>query len=592
MSVSKILRIQDLLEVHATTASSDYTSGAAVITGGVGIGGKLYTNDSITAQSGLTVTTGGLTATAGDITASADNVVVTLGDINVTAGTLNLDASGGAAVSFISDTPFDASSGTVAGSTFAGGVAVAKKIFSGLGMTAVAGGFTATAGDITADVDNVVVTLGDINVTAGTLNLDASGAADVSFISDTPFDASDSTTAGSTFAGGVAIAKKVWVGTGVTTTSGGFTATAGNMLLTSGNATLTDGIINLDKTTTTTLVSDSTATSTSTITGAATFAGGVGIAENLYVGGLLNVGAGVTITGDLTVNGTTTTVNSATLEIADNIIIANAGPASTKDAGFMVERYISDVIGEDAEETSVDHGGVAQAGTVSSITLGAGAHIDNDYYNGWYIVLTGGTGANAAGVEITDYNGTSKVATVDAWVGVTPGADTVYSLFNKRYAGLMLNEGTDIFELKYIPSQNITDLDFSASQYGGLKTSTFESTSNATVGGNLIVNGTFSRPPFSTTSLAFDATPYTVLGNDAVIFITNTTAFLVNLPTVASSVGKSYTFVKMSVDAFDITIDANGADTIDDGTSTILVLSNQYERVTIMGSASTFWLIV
>ena len=55
-------------------------------------------------------------------------------------------------------------------------------------------------------------------------------------------------------------------------------------------------------------------TSTSITTGAAIITGGVGISENL------NVGGNVTITGNLQVLGTTTSVETATLQVEDNII--------------------------------------------------------------------------------------------------------------------------------------------------------------------------------------------------------------------------------------------------------------------------------
>ena len=61
--------------------------------------------------------------------------------------------------------------------------------------------------------------------------------------------------------------------------------------------------------------------------------------------------------------------------------------------------------------TAVAVTGTAQAGAAGSITLAAGASATDDIYNGMIISLTGGTGSGSSGV-IVDYNGTTKVATV------------------------------------------------------------------------------------------------------------------------------------------------------------------------------------
>jgi hypothetical protein len=60
--------------------------------------------------------------------------------------------------------------------------------------------------------------------------------------------------------------------------------------------------------------------------------------------GDLNVSNDVVVTGDLTVNGTTTTINTETLELADNNIVLNSNHTGTptQDAGFTVERGTSD----------------------------------------------------------------------------------------------------------------------------------------------------------------------------------------------------------------------------------------------------------
>lgn len=70
--------------------------------------------------------------------------------------------------------------------------------------------------------------------------------------------------------------------------------------------------------------------------------------------------------------------------------------------------------------------GTAQAGAATTITLAAGASSTDDYYNDKLITLDGGTGDGQTRI-ITDYDGTTKVATVAAW-GTTPDATTTYTI--------------------------------------------------------------------------------------------------------------------------------------------------------------------
>ena len=52
----------------------------------------------------------------------------------------------------------------------------------------------------------------------------------------------------------------------------------------------------------------------------------------------------------------------------------------------------------------------------------------DNYYNGSQIELTGGTGQNATTVDITDYVGSTKVATVASWAAGTPDATSTYKI--------------------------------------------------------------------------------------------------------------------------------------------------------------------
>jgi len=78
--------------------------------------------------------------------------------------------------------------------------------------------------------------------------------------------------------------------------------------------------------------------------------------------------------------------------------------------------------------TSAKHDtGTAQAGTSTTITLKSASNSTDDYYNGLYITITGGTGIGQIRL-IEDYVGSTKVVTVDrAWT-TAPNNTSTYSL--------------------------------------------------------------------------------------------------------------------------------------------------------------------
>jgi len=73
--------------------------------------------------------------------------------------------------------------------------------------------------------------------------------------------------------------------------------------------------------------------------------------------------------------------------------------------------------------------GTAQAGGASTITLAAGESAINDYYNGYTIEITGGLGSGQTRT-ISDYNGTSKVATVSAAWTTQPDNTSTYEIYS------------------------------------------------------------------------------------------------------------------------------------------------------------------
>lgn len=115
-----------------------------------------------------------------------------------------------------------------------------------------------------------------------------------------------------------------------------------------------------------------------------------------------------TIYGDLNVKGTTTTINSTVTTIDDNITVVNNAPVGTSDGGLAIKRYqpandtgSGDVVQDTPEET-----GFAQGGNATSIILASGSNSAQDYYNGWWVKIKTGTGANQVR-RIKQYLGSS-----------------------------------------------------------------------------------------------------------------------------------------------------------------------------------------
>jgi hypothetical protein len=80
--------------------------------------------------------------------------------------------------------------------------------------------------------------------------------------------------------------------------------------------------------------------------------------------------------------------------------------------------------GSFGQAANIIRAGTAQAGAATTITLDASASAVDDFYNNARIFITAGTGAGQ-GRFISDYNGTTKVATVATWA-TNPGADSVF----------------------------------------------------------------------------------------------------------------------------------------------------------------------
>ncbi len=193
------------------------------------------------------------------------------------------------------------------------------------------------------------------------------------------------------------------------------------------------------------------------VTGAATFTaesvhnGGIDVNGNADVSGNLVVG------GNFTVSGTTTTVESTTVKIEDNILQLNSGPSVTKDGGIIFQRYIDDVV---ADADPGYSGQTAQSGSASTITLSAGQQSLDNYFSGWVVAITSGTGSGQERV-ITNYVGSTKVATVSPDWTTAPDNTSVHDLHQRTHVGLIFDESASTFRLQYVPfTHSFDEIDF------------------------------------------------------------------------------------------------------------------------------------
>jgi len=92
-------------------------------------------------------------------------------------------------------------------------------------------------------------------------------------------------------------------------------------------------------------------------------------------------------------------------------------------------------------DTQHGNDGTAQAGGATTITLAAAASSTDDAYNGYTIETTGGTGSGQTAI-ISDYDGTTKVATVPTW-GTNPDATTTYEINNLQAISMLYRSNHD-----------------------------------------------------------------------------------------------------------------------------------------------------
>ena len=185
-----------------------------------------------------------------------------------------------------------------------------------------------------------------------------------------------------------------------------------------------------------------TTDSTSINDGALIVDGGVGIAKSLHVGG------DTTILGNLFVQGTYTYVNTQTINVEDNTLVINAGPAGSGDGGVLIHRHGSDVV----SGVSVTSGSNATIG-YSTITLPDGYSQIDDYYRGWWIRTSEGN------AQVQSYSaGNLVLATAGNTIGTGANLVGSFDLYNQSYMATYYAETQDEYRFAYVA--DVTDPDY------------------------------------------------------------------------------------------------------------------------------------
>jgi hypothetical protein len=567
----------------ATAGGIDIDAGTAGIvadtTGGISLDSLAASNFTVTGAADLTLSTtaGSAIITAGE--AAVDAVQITAsniaGGVDVNAGTggITVDTTAGFSIDGADD-----SNVTVTGA-------------ADLTIETTGGSAIITAGEAVADAIQITSSnaAGGIDVNGGTggITVDSTGA-----ISLDAAAASNFSIATTGAAQDLTLSVTGATDSSVIVSSSGTGADAIKVNATAGGIDIdATGVINIDTTNTATGISIATATAGVPIT----------------IGSSTSV---TTIPGDLLVTGTRTFLNTETTVIEDNIIILNSGNGELgADGGMVIRRFqtpngtgAGDVVTDTAAQTGAFQAGSA---TPATVVLATGANATNDFYNGWWIKVTSGTGVNQVR-RIEDYVGATRTATlyqtsdntVDFLDGLdlaaAPAAADTYSLYNAGYSAVYYDESDDTFTIAAtaltpdaVPTAGISTV--TVTKYLGLNVGGPVTIHDNGVPANSILNVNFIEPVAPTDEVCINGLcigPGGVItgGNaplsEVVTLVDNSQAY-VNI-TNSTTTGLWFVLVeacttiagtvKLTTGAFAMFACAN-SDATDDGTTTRLVAS-------------------
>ncbi len=192
-----------------------------------------------------------------------------------------------------------------------------------------------------------------------------------------------------------------------------------------------------------------------------------------------------TIAGDLVVSGNQTIIDTQTLVVEDNLIQLNYANGSLGiDSGIVVRRYqtangssAGNVVENSTNSDTFvpQESGAFQAGsaTPGTLVLAANASASDDFYNGWWIRITSGTGSGQVR-RIKDYVGSTQTATLYVTADNTvspvfndgldlvtaPAAADTYELYNQNSIALYWDESTNYYKLAGLPDSDLPNTSF------------------------------------------------------------------------------------------------------------------------------------
>lgn len=211
--------------------------------------------------------------------------------------------------------------------------------------------------------------------------------------------------------------------------------------------------------------------------------------------------------GDFTVKGISTTVNSTVVSIQDNAFVVNSLPSSLSDGGVLVKRYqMPDNSGIQGEviKDSVDQSSTFDPGSSipDILVLNNTSSSTNNFYRGWWIKITSGSGINQVR-RIKSYDGATKTATIYSTsdntdnfldgldLTVAPNAGDSYNLYSGTYSGVFYDDTNDEWALGKIPYDTGAGT-FPLVDYQDLHVKTLTASG---------ITGFISSPTFSATNL-------------------------------------------------------------------------------------------
>jgi hypothetical protein len=408
------------ITVFSTIDSMSPTSGSITTFGGLGVAKNLNVGQSATI--GKLFVTGPSTFAY----VSSSSLITN----NITSGTLNV--GGIVATGMIVQGTQDSVSTTSGSITTFGGLGAAKSLYIGGTSHFDNKSIYTVNGQVLEFKDLLGITRFSVSKAAGSHDLSISRHDATGTLIDNPFEIVNTT-------GNIVLKGFVSGNALVQTTTASINISSGALVVNGGVGIAGDVYIGKQVN-----ILD-TSNSVDINSGSLVLEGGLGVAKNA------NIGGDLVITGNLFVNGTTTSIDSTTVSIADNIIEINAGPAGSKNAGILIERFQTSNDGGNGDIVSdtrfIDDTLPSQTGmSATEIKLSISKSSVNEFYTGFWIKVTSGFSNNQVR-KVTAYDGATRTATIALpWTSQNPSINDTVHLYDKAFVGSVYNETLDILE--------------------------------------------------------------------------------------------------------------------------------------------------